>query len=83
MDMTIRQVSDLVDGAVVGEHRYSAPTPADLYAVLQLVFTNCADFMNREDITLSHDTMELEKLTFRYRGMAGSIEVMFATDGES
>ena len=71
------QKSDLVEGAVVSERVYDNENPADIVEVLGLVLSNCTDFLGGEGTVISQDTIELDKLTLKYPGMAGVIEVIF------
>ena len=82
MRMTVRQVSDLVTGGVVGECEYSDPAPADISGALRLILDNCSDFMMREGIPINQGTIELMRLTFKYPGMAGGIEVIIGGEDE-
>ena len=66
--MIVRQISDLVEGTVVGERKYSYERPRDILEVLRLMLRNCADFMRSEGIPISQDTIELHKLTLGYPG---------------
>ena len=75
--MTIRQISDLVEGSVVSQHEYQSEAPQTFEGVMQLVLARCTDFMNREGIPVEQQqSMVLEKVTLRYPRMAGYIEVI-------
>ena len=80
MRMTVRQISDLLEGEVVGERKYCDDPPTEITGVLRLILRNCSDYMKREGITINQDTIELEKLTLRYQGMAGVIEVIVGSE---
>ena len=83
MDMTIRQLSDLVAGNVVKEQEYSSENPQDIVGVLRLVLHNCSDFLRSEGIEPVQDSIELRKLTMTYPGLAGILEIIFGEEGEA
>lgn len=76
MRMTIRQYSDLVKGRVVSERDYNDDGPEDILGVLLLVIQNCINFIEQEGIPIVQSSVGLEKLTLRYPGVAGMIEVV-------
>ena len=73
--MRLRQVSDLVEGTVVGQREYLYEPPSNILGMLRLILNNCSEFMKREGIPISQDSIELQKLVFTYPRMAGYIEV--------
>ena len=77
MDMTIRQLSDLVEGSVVSERKFSGGSPSDMGDVLRLILANCADLLRTEELAIVQDSIELKKMVFSYPGVAGVIEVLF------
>ena len=76
--MRIRQFSDLIEGEVVAERQYSEDDPDDITGVLKLVLANCSDLIKQEGIPLDQDSIELTKMEFRYPGVAGTLQVLFA-----
>ena len=83
MEMTIRQLSALVDGEVVGQKSYDDVTPVDITAVLRLMLANVQDYVQSEGISMIQDNLILESLTCSYPGVAGVIEVIFPVTGRS
>ncbi len=77
MRMTIRQLSELIEGEVVAEKQYSADSPSDLIGVLTLVLHNCSDLLQREDIPISQTAINLRKLEFTHPEVAGRLEALF------
>ena len=53
MRMTVRQISDLLEGEVVGERKYCDDPPTEITGVLRLILRNCSDYMKREGITIN------------------------------
>ena len=83
MEMTIRQLSALVDGEIVGQKSYDDVTPVDITAVLRLILANVQDYVQSEVISMIQDNLILESLTCSYPGVAGVIEVIFPVPGRS
>ena len=75
--MTIRQLSELVEGEIVAEREYADVTPSDILDVLRLMLANCSDFIKDEGIPLRQEQLELKVLEFTYPGVAGRIQVLF------
>ena len=45
--------------------------------MLRLILDRCADFMGREGVAISRNSIELEKMTLKYPGLADALEVTF------
>ena len=82
MEMTIRQLSNLIEGAVVSECEYRNDDPENIMAVFRLILNNCADYMNGQGIPIIQESVSLERLTFSYPGVAGVLEVVLGTQPE-
>ena len=81
--MRLRQISNLVDGSVVGEREYCYEPPSDILGMLRLMLDSCSEFMKREGIPISQNSIELQKLVFTYPGMAGYIEVEMGSSNDT
>ena len=83
MKMVIRQTRlCLQEGEVVGEQASEDKTPAEIMGVFRLILANCSKYLKDEDISITQESLELEKLVFKYPGAAGVIEVPFGEPNE-
>ena len=83
MNFTVRQRSDLMQGNLVSERKFSYEEPADIIGVLRLILSCCSDFLRDEGIVLSQDSIELKRITLEYPGLAGILEVILGDTDET
>lgn len=76
----VRQLSDLVSGTVVSEYdyEYEPPPTKEISDILVLILQACKGLMKSEGIEIVQDSLDLERIVFKYPGVAGEIEVTFS-----
>ena len=65
------------------EYYYEPPSSGHVSDIILLVLRNCADYMRQEGIPIEQDSIELDKFTLSYPGLAGIIEVIFEDQSET
>ena len=83
MLITIQQVSDLFAGNIVSRRRYEADDPTEIQNMFTAVLEACEDLLDSEGIAMDDDTLQLVKVTFKYPGVAGGLEVLFGPNSSS
>ena len=78
MEMTFKQITDLIQGETVTEKTFHDDPLKEFLGLIRLMLRNCRTFMQTEGITPPQGSITLEKLTLRLPGMAGVIQVTFS-----